>query len=81
VIDGSEWPQLDGRFRSVLGLYERWSTSHNLGDAGGEGAFRGRCASPRIVRLGTLEAEKEYIAAKLLERACEPRVREIEMAR
>src|SRR5580692_3025924 len=35
---------------------ERWNTSHNLGDARNERAFRGGCASPRVVGLGTVEA-------------------------
>jgi Bacterial mobilisation protein (MobC) len=36
--------------------HERWNTSHNLGDARDEGAFRGRCASPRVVRFSTPQA-------------------------
>src|SRR5271168_3849426 len=37
-------------------FHERWNTSHNLVDARNEGALRGRCALPRVVRLGALEA-------------------------
>jgi len=43
-------------FATTVAHDERWNTSHNLGDAGDEGAFRSGCASPRVVRFGASEA-------------------------